>query len=108
MIAIETAEPRHHLQRDLPGLGADAAGAAADRGARQGARHARSSRRREELLREKQPMLEFTTPEKIGALAVFLCGDAAVDDHRRRAVDRRRLGGTVASALTHSEGTEGE
>ena len=22
-------------------------------------------------------MLDFTTPEKIGALAVFLCGDAA-------------------------------
>jgi 3-hydroxybutyrate dehydrogenase len=30
-----------------------------------------------DLLREKQPMLDFTTPEKIGALAVFLCGDAA-------------------------------
>jgi 3-hydroxybutyrate dehydrogenase len=32
---------------------------------------------REDLLREKQPMLEFTTPEKIAALAIFLCGDAA-------------------------------
>jgi 3-hydroxybutyrate dehydrogenase len=32
---------------------------------------------REDLLREKQPMLEFTTPEQLGALAVFLCGDAA-------------------------------
>jgi 3-hydroxybutyrate dehydrogenase len=32
---------------------------------------------REDLLREKQPMLDFTTPEQIGALAVFLCGDAA-------------------------------
>jgi 3-hydroxybutyrate dehydrogenase len=32
---------------------------------------------RENLLREKQPMLEFTTPEKIAALAVFLCGEAA-------------------------------
>jgi 3-hydroxybutyrate dehydrogenase len=30
-----------------------------------------------ELLREKQPMLAFTTPEKIAALAVFLCGDSA-------------------------------
>ena len=29
------------------------------------------------LVREKQPMLDYTTPEKIGALAVFLCGDAA-------------------------------
>ncbi len=31
----------------------------------------------EEMLREKQPMLQFTTPEKIGALAVFLCSDGA-------------------------------
>ncbi len=30
-----------------------------------------------DLLREKQPMLDFTTPEKIAALAVFLCGDGA-------------------------------
>jgi 3-hydroxybutyrate dehydrogenase len=29
------------------------------------------------LLGEKQPMLQFTTPEKIGALAVFLCSEAA-------------------------------
>src|SRR5579864_2213850 len=32
---------------------------------------------REDLVREKQPMLDYATPEKIGALAVFLCGDAA-------------------------------
>jgi 3-hydroxybutyrate dehydrogenase len=32
---------------------------------------------RDDLLREKQPMLDFTTPEKIGALAVFLCSDGA-------------------------------
>ncbi len=30
-----------------------------------------------EMLAEKQPMLDYTTPEKIGALAVFLCGEAA-------------------------------
>src|SRR3954447_6115204 len=30
-----------------------------------------------DLLREKQPMLAFTTPEKIAALAVFLRGEAA-------------------------------
>ncbi len=29
------------------------------------------------LLAEKQPMLAFTTPEKIGALCVFLCSEAA-------------------------------
>jgi 3-hydroxybutyrate dehydrogenase len=31
----------------------------------------------DDLLREKQPMLDYTTPEKIGALAVFLCSDGA-------------------------------
>jgi 3-hydroxybutyrate dehydrogenase len=30
-----------------------------------------------ELIAEKQPMLKFTTPEQIGGLAVFLCGEAA-------------------------------
>jgi 3-hydroxybutyrate dehydrogenase len=32
---------------------------------------------RADLVREKQPMLDYTTPQKIGALAVFLCGEAA-------------------------------
>ncbi|HEY3910140.1 MAG TPA: 3-hydroxybutyrate dehydrogenase [Stellaceae bacterium] len=32
---------------------------------------------REDMLREKQPMLDFTTPDQIGALVVFLCGEAA-------------------------------
>jgi 3-hydroxybutyrate dehydrogenase len=31
------------------------------------------------LLAEKQPSLEFTTPEQLGALAVFLCSEAAVN-----------------------------
>ena len=31
------------------------------------------------LLEEKQPSLEFTTPEQLGALAVFLRSDAAVN-----------------------------
>ncbi|HXC30746.1 MAG TPA: 3-hydroxybutyrate dehydrogenase [Stellaceae bacterium] len=31
----------------------------------------------DDLLREKQPMLQYTTPEKIGGLAVFLCSEAA-------------------------------
>ena len=30
-----------------------------------------------ELVAEKQPMLQFSTPESIGALAIFLAGDAA-------------------------------
>jgi 3-hydroxybutyrate dehydrogenase len=32
---------------------------------------------KEDFLREKQPMLAFSTTEGIAALAVFLCGDAA-------------------------------
>jgi 3-hydroxybutyrate dehydrogenase len=32
---------------------------------------------RHELLAEKQPMLQFSTPEQIGGLAVFLCSDNA-------------------------------
>ena len=31
----------------------------------------------DDLLREKQPMLRYTTPEKIGGLSVFLCSEAA-------------------------------
>ena len=31
------------------------------------------------LLAEKQPSLQFTTPEQLGELAVFLCSDAAVN-----------------------------
>ncbi len=30
-----------------------------------------------ELLGEKQPSLQFTTPEQLGELALFLCGPAA-------------------------------
>ncbi|MGE5268357.1 MAG: 3-hydroxybutyrate dehydrogenase [Thiohalocapsa sp.] len=32
---------------------------------------------RADLVREKQPMLDYTTPEKIAALTVFLCGEGA-------------------------------
>jgi len=31
------------------------------------------------LLGDKQPSLQFTTPEQLGALAVFLCSDAALN-----------------------------
>ncbi len=31
------------------------------------------------LLAEKQPSLQFTTPEELGALALFLCSDAAIN-----------------------------
>ncbi|HEX7900375.1 MAG TPA: 3-hydroxybutyrate dehydrogenase [Planctomycetota bacterium] len=36
-----------------------------------------SEEARDLLLGEKQPSMEFATPEQIGALAVFLCSDAA-------------------------------
>jgi 3-hydroxybutyrate dehydrogenase len=32
---------------------------------------------KENLLKDKQPMLKFTSPEHLGALTVFLCSDAA-------------------------------
>jgi 3-hydroxybutyrate dehydrogenase len=32
---------------------------------------------KENLLKEKQPVLKFSTPEHLGALTVFLCGDTA-------------------------------
>jgi 3-hydroxybutyrate dehydrogenase len=35
------------------------------------------SQAHDDLLREKQPMLQYTTPEKIAGLAVFLCSEAA-------------------------------
>ncbi|WP_339907741.1 3-hydroxybutyrate dehydrogenase, partial [Pseudomonas guineae] len=37
-----------------------------------------SARAREELLGEKQPSLDFVTPEQLGELALFLCSDAAI------------------------------
>ena len=45
-----------------------------DRAAREGIPLERA---RTELLAEKQPSLEFATPEQVGALAVFLSSDAA-------------------------------
>ena len=45
-----------------------------DRAAREGASIEDVKRR---MLTEKQPMAEFTTPASLGALAVFLCSDAA-------------------------------
>jgi len=45
-----------------------------DRAAREGRTEAEV---RHDLLAEKQPMLAFTTPAQIGALAVFLCSESA-------------------------------
>ena len=41
------------------------------------ARHLVDAKAKRILVAEKQPMLQYTTPENIGALAVFLGGDAA-------------------------------
>ena len=45
-----------------------------DRAKREGIPVAQAS---SDLLREKQPSLQFTTPEQLGELAVFLCSPAA-------------------------------
>ena len=68
---------RHHLQRDLSGLGADAARAEADRRPRRPGKNSSPEAARMKLLGEKQPSLEFATPEQIGAAALFLCSQAA-------------------------------
>jgi 3-hydroxybutyrate dehydrogenase len=46
-----------------------------------------------DLLGEKQPSLEFVTPEQLGALALFLCSDAA---QQIRGVAYNMDGGWVA------------
>jgi 3-hydroxybutyrate dehydrogenase len=45
-----------------------------DRAAREGIPVVQAER---ELLGEKQPSLQFTTPEQLGELAAFLCSPAA-------------------------------
>ena len=48
-----------------------------------------------QLVSEKQPMVKFSTPEGIGALAVFLCSDAAGTITGAPPVDRWGVGGAV-------------
>ncbi len=45
--------------------------------ARAAANHIPAEQAKRELLLEKQPSGEFVTPEQLGALALFLCSDAA-------------------------------
>jgi 3-hydroxybutyrate dehydrogenase len=71
---------RHHLQRDLPRMGAHAAGARKiDALAAKG-----SSRRTDAKIRllGENSSLEFTTPEQLGALAAFLCWTRAAQLQR--------------------------
>ena len=63
------------LQCHLPGLGADPS--CRGRSTPSSPRRSSAARRPAKLLGEKQPSLEFATPEQIGGLAVFLCSDAA-------------------------------
>ena len=69
-------QPRRDGERDLPRLGADPAGGKADCRQGEGTGH-RIETEKHNFLAEKQPMLQFSTPEQIGALAVFLCSDGA-------------------------------
>ena len=50
------------------------------------------------LLGEKQPSLQFTTPEQLGELAVFLCSDAARQRARPGLVAGWRLDGAVSAS----------
>ena len=43
------------------------------------------------FLAEKQPMAKFTTPESIGAMAVFLCSDAAATIAQVRRAEHRAV-----------------
>ena len=75
-VVARNRDDRDHLQRDLPGLGADAARPEADRRPC-GERKDSVERAKMELLSEKQPSLEFATPEQIGAATLFLCSEGA-------------------------------
>ncbi len=54
--------------------------------ARAAAQHIDNEAAKRELLAEKQPSLQFTTPEQLAALAVFLCSPAA-DNIRGAAIN---------------------
>ncbi|MCC7100424.1 MAG: SDR family oxidoreductase, partial [Rubrivivax sp.] len=54
--------------------------------ARAAAQHIDDEAAKRELLAEKQPSLQFTTPEQLAALAVFLCSPAA-DNIRGAAIN---------------------
>ena len=70
VVALETAINGVTCNAICP-LGAHGAGGKAIN-----ARKLRQSQKRSQLS-EKQPMHQFTKPESIGALAVFLCSDGA-------------------------------
>ena len=96
VVALETAEDRHHLQRDLPGVRAHAAGRGPDR--RAGAR-ARPAPRAGDHRRDPGGAAEQALRRGRGArrarfVPVLGCGAL---DHRRGAAGRRRLDRAMSS-----------
>ena len=90
VVALETAERRHHLQRDLPGLRRDAAGRGPDRRAGQGARHVARARdqRGDPRLPAQQALRRGRGARRAHGLPLHRCRPL---DHRRGAAGRRRL-----------------
>ena len=77
VVALETATTGITCNAICPGLGADAARAEADRRHRAARDKLDPDAAKMKLLGEKQPSLDFATPEEIGAAALFLCSPAA-------------------------------
>ena len=96
---MEAANERRHLQRDLPGLGAHAAGPAADRRARQSTGKERARRRNRRLLSEKQPMLSSRSRRASARSPFSSARDAAATITGSAYLDRRRLGGAVIANM---------
>ena len=83
VVALETRGGRHHLQRDLPGLRAHAAGRGPDRRAGQGTRAAaRAGDQGGDP--GSQPSKRFVEVEDLAGLTLFLCSDAAARSPARR------------------------
>ena len=88
---------RHHRQRHLPGVRADAASVEKQIPETAKARGLTEEQVIRDVLLHAQPTRQFVTTEEIGALAVFLCSQLGALDHRRGDSGRRRLDGAVTS-----------
>ncbi len=100
--AIETANQGITCNAICPGLGADAAGAAADRGARRCRGYLGRAGQRRSSARETADACLYHPREdrRAGGVSVRRGG---LDDDRRGAVDRRRLGCAIAPPATGSD-----
>jgi 3-hydroxybutyrate dehydrogenase len=72
-IALETADFRRDLQRDLPRLRADAAGRDADSGYRQSPRHHRGRGDQRCAAGGAADQGQFVTIAQVASLALYLC-----------------------------------